>query len=485
MTMDMGIYLAMAVVFLLAVCNVFLKKGLLYLLWGYQALQRATKWIAQPETGNQLRQAILTNRGDPAGELFRQRELYQRMQSYCTNVQQMHLKEHHRSMRDISYYFNDDLLEHFCVSASVEHAASGLTALGMLGTFMGLTSGLAGFYPEGSGEITSTLVAGGISALLRGIGTAFLTSMVGIGLSLLLGFLHRFLRTLAEDTLDAFVDNFHRHVLSDRSEEALNELVDRMDKVRSSMERESTYQLQMLEMVADQFVLRISGDLQLKFDDFRRTMEQTVQEQKNYNEATRNMVDMVQEVRQQMVELSNSTADILGQQQWLSRQLSELGKALEVQENVTHSAVQDSQSVLEQQAGIVERITQCSALLDAMTANVAAQMEQTTKAVDVVTACSKEAVIQHQVVLEEQFHTLQQLGERNLEQLAGHYTDTVEKMWEQVEQRVASPSKQVDYSDLLRDIVIQNSQMLRCQQKLLTTMEQQARKKALFRRTKP
>jgi len=58
--------------------------------------------------------------------------------------------------------------------------------LGILGTFVGLTFGISGFSMENSVEIQNS-----IKNLLGGIGTAFLTSLHGIALSIIFGFIEK------------------------------------------------------------------------------------------------------------------------------------------------------------------------------------------------------------------------------------------------------------------------------------------------------
>jgi len=59
--------------------------------------------------------------------------------------------------------------------------------MGILGTFVGLTLGISGFNLESSTEIQNS-----IKSLLGGIGTAFLTSLHGIGLSIVFGFIEKY-----------------------------------------------------------------------------------------------------------------------------------------------------------------------------------------------------------------------------------------------------------------------------------------------------
>jgi cbb3-type cytochrome oxidase subunit 3/sugar-specific transcriptional regulator TrmB len=79
-------------------------------------------------------------------------------------------------------FFNTETLAPELVHNRLLAAApSVLTALGVLGTFVGLTQGLDGITTSG----TSEELEAGVEKLIGGAGTAFITSLWGVGLSLL------------------------------------------------------------------------------------------------------------------------------------------------------------------------------------------------------------------------------------------------------------------------------------------------------------
>ena len=80
-----------------------------------------------------------------------------------------------------SEFFNDITIgKAFNFNMRMLDAASGvLVGLGLLGTFLGLTLGIKGFNSS-----TASNIQASIQGLLDGMGTAFITSLVGMGLSL-------------------------------------------------------------------------------------------------------------------------------------------------------------------------------------------------------------------------------------------------------------------------------------------------------------
>ncbi|MBB1504096.1 anti-phage defense ZorAB system ZorA [Pseudoalteromonas sp. SG41-1] len=85
---------------------------------------------------------------------------------------------------DAEHFFNPRTLASGITSNRLLAAApSFLTAIGVLGTFLGLTMGLKGLHME-SNEIEA--LKGGIASMINGAAMAFVTSVWGVGLSLLL-----------------------------------------------------------------------------------------------------------------------------------------------------------------------------------------------------------------------------------------------------------------------------------------------------------
>lgn len=80
-----------------------------------------------------------------------------------------------------SEYFNEiSIGKAFKFNMRMLDSASGvLVGLGLLGTFLGLTVGIQGFNSSTTGDIQTS-----IQGLLDGMGTAFMTSLAGMGLSL-------------------------------------------------------------------------------------------------------------------------------------------------------------------------------------------------------------------------------------------------------------------------------------------------------------
>lgn len=90
-----------------------------------------------------------------------------------------------------SVYFNENNIYKACNIniKQLDTAAGTLVGLGLLGTFLGLTLGIMGFDNSDSSKIQES-----INNLLNGMSTAFLTSLVGMTLSMFYTFFDKLWR---------------------------------------------------------------------------------------------------------------------------------------------------------------------------------------------------------------------------------------------------------------------------------------------------
>lgn len=102
-----------------------------------------------------------------------------------------------------SEYFSEFTVCKACgINTKVIDAGSGtLVGLGLLGTFLGLTLGIKNFDSSTSDQIQSS-----IQVLLSGMGTAFLTSLIGMGASLIYTIIEKQLRNSLSKVLFDFCE---------------------------------------------------------------------------------------------------------------------------------------------------------------------------------------------------------------------------------------------------------------------------------------
>ena len=105
---------------------------------------------------------------------------------------------------DIESVINDDALSVRSWRGVVQQISGTMTALGLLGTFLGLVTGISGVT---YGTLQDTVA--GIQTLLQGITTAFYTSIVGVILSIIFNAVYRIVWNLALRELQLFIESFH------------------------------------------------------------------------------------------------------------------------------------------------------------------------------------------------------------------------------------------------------------------------------------
>lgn len=141
-----------------------------------------------------------------------------------------------------SNYFNDNNVSkalHFNLHL-LDTASGTLVGLGLLGTFLGLTVGISGFDSSDSNNIQQS-----IQNLLGGMGTAFITSLVGMFCSLLFTAFYKTIRNKLHQNLYSFTEELDEtYYIDDNSLQELNQsvLVEKMIKaVQAELSSKFTY----------------------------------------------------------------------------------------------------------------------------------------------------------------------------------------------------------------------------------------------------
>lgn len=105
---------------------------------------------------------------------------------------------------DISDYIGEETIDTYCCTRVVELIPDFLTGLGILGTFIGLVWGLKDFNPESYEAMALTM-----PALIDGIKVAFITSIMGITLSMVFSYWLKGAQNATVAVLDKFLDEYY------------------------------------------------------------------------------------------------------------------------------------------------------------------------------------------------------------------------------------------------------------------------------------
>lgn len=162
---------------------------------------------------------------------FRQKELDKMFKEYRNRVEIQ--KEEGEIVSDIEEYISEDVLGLRTWQGFILQIPGILTGLGILGTFIGLISGISSI---GFSSVEAALES--ISLLLAGIQTAFYTSISGVILSILFNIMNRLSWNSMLREYGLFVDVFHKIVIPSVEEQIrkkqnrdIRSILNRLDRI--------------------------------------------------------------------------------------------------------------------------------------------------------------------------------------------------------------------------------------------------------------
>jgi len=163
--------------------------------------------------------------------LFGQKDLDAAFDDYKSIVQQQ--KESNDMLSDVEEYINEDFLSLRTWRGLIQQIPGSLTGLGILGTFIGLITGIGSI---GFSTVDAALES--ISTLLAGIETAFYTSIAGVILSILFNIINYMIWNIMLREYEMFLDSYHKYVIPSSEEQAkrrlntnVKEIIQRLDRI--------------------------------------------------------------------------------------------------------------------------------------------------------------------------------------------------------------------------------------------------------------
>lgn len=162
---------------------------------------------------------------------FNQRTLDNLFSNYVAKTRQQN--EEGLTPGDLEDIINIEGLSNRAWRSVVQQIPGTLTALGLLGTFVGLITGISTI---SFSSVDSALSS--ITVLLAGIQTAFFTSIVGVILSILFNLTNKMVWNITAREMDLFMEQFHFSVLPSLNEQLraqnnmyMKEILDKLDRL--------------------------------------------------------------------------------------------------------------------------------------------------------------------------------------------------------------------------------------------------------------
>ena len=126
-------------------------------------------------------------------------------------LQNAEMRDAHGETCDVTQYINEDTVIYALGRTGFAGLAPGvMTSLGILGTFLGLVMGLSGLSLTGA---DTEVVLTAMDQLIRGMSTAFLTSIVGVCGSLLFNLLNNRATDKCQKAIDRFCEVFSLYAM--------------------------------------------------------------------------------------------------------------------------------------------------------------------------------------------------------------------------------------------------------------------------------
>ncbi len=162
--------------------------------------------------------------------LFRNKKLDKIYRDYKSRVEMQ--KDSDEIESDIEEYFSEDMLYVRTWQGLVLQIPGTLTGLGILGTFIGLITGISGI---GFSSVEATLES--VTVLLNGIELAFYTSVSGVILSIVFNIMNRVTWNIMLREQGMFVDIFHKEVIPSAEEQVRLRNQRNMKKILARLDR--------------------------------------------------------------------------------------------------------------------------------------------------------------------------------------------------------------------------------------------------------
>ena len=261
-------------------------------------------------------------------------------------------------------YVNDDTVTHGPGNAQLaELIPNLLTSLGILGTFMGMTQGLAGLNTS-----DTTAMMGGIRVLIEGMRFAFGTSVAGVSCSLVFNMLNRIAQGSSYRAIDDFVESFTQLAMErplDNDVQLICQNEDRnrllgevtenvsgrmatsielaigraMNPVATAMDNflmgATQSQISGMQHMVDSFIRSLNSSLGSQFLELGRTLNDVNQQQQVSAERLNQTIAAAQNITTDVIRLNTVSTDII---QHFEHYVSELTIARQRDEGFETSA---------------------------------------------------------------------------------------------------------------------------------------------------
>ena len=268
-------------------------------------------------------------------QVFEDWELNEAFTKYQTRMKMAWTKRGFREVCDIEEYINEDLMDRIGKNFFNSAMPGTLTGLGILGTFLGLSLGLASFQGE-----DLLAVSDNMGPLLGGMKVAFHTSVYGILFSLVFSFIYRSVMANVYAEVANFQNAFRQFAkpaIATENENMATMLVyqanmaNTMKQILEVLKADSKEQTDQMGRIADQFVKQMTATLNSDIEKLGHTFKNVTDAQSTLTQNNRALsmeVEHLMKANQNLIQKMNTMLENQGFfAEELNRQKKELSAA--------------------------------------------------------------------------------------------------------------------------------------------------------------
>ncbi len=442
-------------------------------------------------------------------KLFQSDKLNAKLEEYRAAYQRTKSTSFAAPFVDITDFFNGEFLDELGHTGFCELVPGTMTGLGILGTFVGLVLGVGGFDTS-----TTDAVMVSITHLLGGMSTAFLTSIVGVLLSLAFSHIYKKYVDSTNQSLEDFVTAFHDKNLDGSSSNAENqllgyqqqqtelmknfatvvseavstsiantmrtELVPIFDEMKSTVkefsEIASQQQKDGLNQVVQEFIRCMNESLRGQFDELAATIQKTCEWQKASTEQMQKIVDSICDTSNEIEKVNAVSHQTIEEMNGFVTLLKEYQEKLHSEAELIQQQIANSNEISERQANYLDKLVESESRVADLADNVKKEADAAQQAVDMLSDHCKDqisgivdaakqdmdALAASTKVLTEASHsqmeTLAQTAESEMQLLSNTAAQLSEENHKQLMELTKISSEQMSVISEAANNVMQNSQ---------------------------
>lgn len=370
-------------------------------------------------------QEYLDGTNSEQNKLFQSDKLNAKLEEYRAAYQRTKSTSFAAPFVDITDFFNGEFLDELGHTGFCELVPGTMTGLGILGTFVGLVLGVGGFDTS-----TTDAVMVSITHLLGGMSTAFLTSIVGVLLSLLFSHFYKMYHDSADESLEDFVTAFHDNNLDGSSNNAENqllgyqqqqtelmknfatvvseavstsiantmrtELVPIFDEMKSTVkefsEIASQQQKDGLNQVVQEFIRCMNESLRGQFDELAATIQKTCEWQKASTEQMQKIVDSICDTSNEIEKVNAVSHQTVEEMNGFVTFLKEYQEKLHSEAELIQQQIANSNEISERQANYLDKLVESESRVADLADNVKKEADAAQQAVDMLSDHCKDQI---------------------------------------------------------------------------------------------